>query len=171
MQLLTYPWKSTWGSITILLMLLANMFTLLIYFPEHLNTSGDSQNLSEQEDIEYFIQSATSYFSTSEKCLQVYHKDIRSLKQLYPIARQDSQSTLQEYLRPHGHFIERLPIQWVIVLWESYFCYCTETLYKIHQGHQGISRFLIWSMSSAWWPKVSKAFESYAKNCTHCQGH
>jgi len=52
-------------------MLLVNMFTLLIYFPEHLNTSGDSQSL---EDIEYFIQSATSYFSASEKCLQVYHK-------------------------------------------------------------------------------------------------
>ena len=44
-----------------------------------------------------------------------------------------------------------------------------QTLYKIHHGHQGINRCLLRSMSSVWWPGVSKAIETYVKNCPHCQ--
>ena len=37
------------------------------------------------------------------------------------------------------------------------------------QGHQGINRCLLQSMSSAWWPGVSKAVKAYVKNYPHCQ--
>ena len=43
-----------------------------------------------------------------------------------------------------------------------------ETLHKIHQGHQGIQRCRLRIASSVWWPGVSKAIESYVKNCPQC---
>ena len=43
-----------------------------------------------------------------------------------------------------------------------------ETLYKIHQGHQGIQKCYLRMSSSVWWPGVSKAMESYIKNCPQC---
>ena len=45
----------------------------------------------------------------------------------------------------------------------------SETLAKIHQGHQGIQRCHLRIMSSIWWPGVSQAVETYVKHCSHCQ--
>ena len=45
----------------------------------------------------------------------------------------------------------------------------TETLEKIHQGHQGFQKCCSRIASSVWWPSVTKTLEEFIKNCTICQ--
>ena len=82
-------------------------------------------------------------------------------------------STLQENLKPFWPFCGELSLYNGLLLYGSRLVVptrlCAETLYKIHHGHQGINRCLLRSMSSVWWPGVSKAVETYVKNCPHCQ--
>lgn len=45
----------------------------------------------------------------------------------------------------------------------------TETLQKIHQGHQGIHKCHQQVSSSVWWPDVTKDIKDLVKSCHNCQ--
>ena len=44
----------------------------------------------------------------------------------------------------------------------------TETLEKIHSGHQGIQRCLLRITSAVWWPQVKHEIEQLVQNCPTC---
>ena len=46
--------------------------------------------------------------------------------------------------------------------------YSKKNFIQIHQGHQGIQKCRLRISYSVWWPGVSKAMESYIKNCPQC---
>ena len=45
----------------------------------------------------------------------------------------------------------------------------TETLRKIHQGHQGFQKCRSRVTTSVWWPGITKSLESFIKACPECQ--
>ena len=149
---------------------------LLSRVPQH--TSPDAQSLSQQEDIEYFIQSVTSYLPASEKRLQVYRQEqsedpVTKTVISYCQSGWPKHSSLQKDLIPFWPFRGELSLYNGLLLYGSHIVVPvklhTETLEKIHHGHQGINRCLLRSVSSVWWPGVSKAVEAYVKSCPHCQ--
>lgn len=44
----------------------------------------------------------------------------------------------------------------------------TETLQKLHEGHQGLTRCRLRAKISVWWPGISKQLKSYVENCPQC---
>ena len=44
----------------------------------------------------------------------------------------------------------------------------SQTLSKLHQGHQGIDRCRQRARISVWWPGISSQIEDWVKNCLHC---
>ena len=44
----------------------------------------------------------------------------------------------------------------------------TETLEKIHSGHQGLQRCLLQITSAVWWPQVKDEIEQLVQNCPTC---
>ena len=157
-------------------MLLVNTFILLIYFPGYHNIPLRMPR--QQEDIEYFIQSVTSYLPASEKRLQVYRQEqsedpVTKTVISYCQSGWPKHSSLQKDLKPFWPFRGELNLYNGLLLYGSRIVVPvklrTETLEKIHHGHQGINRCLLQSMSSVWWPGVSKAVEAYVKSCPHCQ--
>ena len=45
----------------------------------------------------------------------------------------------------------------------------TDTLNKIHTGHQGIVQCHLRTVSSVWWPGISKDVEAYVQKCPECK--
>ena len=136
-------------------------------------TSADAQSMSQQEDIQYFIQSVTSYLPASEKRLQIYRQGQAEdptikLVTSYCLLGWPRYSTLQENVKPFWPFRSELSLYNGLLLYVCRLVVPTrlraETLYKIHDDHQGINRCLLRSMSLVWWPGVSKAVETYVKN-------
>lgn len=44
----------------------------------------------------------------------------------------------------------------------------SETLNKLHKGHQGIERCRLRARMSVWWPRISSQIENFVKNCPYC---
>ena len=44
----------------------------------------------------------------------------------------------------------------------------TETIQKLHQGHQGIQRCRLRARSSVWWPGISKQINDFVSQCPKC---
>ena len=44
----------------------------------------------------------------------------------------------------------------------------TETLQKLHQGHQGIQRCRLRTQSSVWWPGISRKIKDFVSQCLEC---
>ena len=87
-------------------------------------TSSDSQNLSQQEDIEYSIESVTSYLPASEKRLQIYRQEQAedpTIKTVisYSQAGWPKYSTLKEDLRPFWPFRGELSLYNGLLLYGS----------------------------------------------------
>ena len=40
---------------------------------------------------------------------------------------------------------------------------------RIHQGHQGITKFLERIRISVWWPEITRNFKRIMAECEHCQ--
>ena len=92
---------------------------LLSRVPQH--TSPDAQSLSEQEDIEYFIQSVTSYLPASEKCLQVYRQEQSEdpVTKIVVSYCQSKHSSLQKDLKPFRPFRGELSLYNGLLLYGS----------------------------------------------------
>jgi len=114
--------------------------------------SADAQSVSQQEDIEYYIQSVTSYLPASNKCLQIYRQgqaEDPTIKHVISCCQSGwpRYSTLQENLKPFWPFRGELSLYNGLLLYGSRLVVPVklraETLYKIHHGHQGINRCLL----------------------------
>lgn len=47
----------------------------------------------------------------------------------------------------------------------------TETLEKIHRGHQGIQKCRLQAKNSVWWPGISKDINNFVSSCPECKKH
>ena len=141
----------------------------------------DTTDLIQQEEVEHFIQTVPTHLPASKEHLEVYCQaqltdPTCTAVRNYCIIGWPSKQQLTDNLLPYWKVRGELSLNDNLLLYGSQIAVPTnlqnETLHKIHQGHQGIQRCrLRIASSSVWWPGVSKAIESYVKNCPQCLNH
>ena len=137
----------------------------------------DAATLTQQEDVEYFIESVATHLPASKDRLEVYREaqladPTCTAVRNYCTTGWPRQQTLTNNLLPYWKVRGEISLYENLLLYGSRIVVPAklqkETLYKIHQGHQGIQKCRLRISSSVWWPGVSKAMESYIKNCPEC---
>ena len=137
----------------------------------------DTTDLIQQEEVEHFIQTVATHLPASKERLEVYCQaqltdPTCTAVRNYCITGWPSKQQLTDNLLPYWKVRGELSLYENLLLYGSRIVVPTnlqnETLHKIHQGHQSIQRCRLRIASSVWWPGVSKAIESYVKNCPQC---
>ena len=155
-------------------MYLASIFTLQMHFQTPVHQIPSEEVLTQQEEVEYFVQSVTSYLPASKGHLEVYcqaQSTDRTCSAVmsycttgWPRKQMFTDNRLP-YWKVHG----QLSLYDDLLLYRSQIIVPAKlqqtTLYKTHPGHQGIQRCRLRIASSVWWPGVSKAIEHYVQNC------
>ena len=133
--------------------------------------------LTQQEEVKYFVQSVTSHLPASKERLEVYRQaqstdPTCSAVMSYCTAGWPRKQMLTDNLLPYWKVRGQLSLYDDLLLYRSRIVVPAKlqqtTLYKTHQGHQGIQRCRLRIASSVWWPGVSKAIEHYVQNCPQC---
>ena len=137
-----------------------------------------SQNaMTQQELAELCMKSTISYLPASDQRLEVYKKaqvNDATCTQILAYCRDgwpnrsQLDSTLKPYWDAQGELTEGdglLMYEQRIVVPRSL---QTETLQKLHEGHQGLTRCRLRAKLSVWWPGLSKQLKSYVENCPQC---
>ena len=136
-----------------------------------------SEDDSLQDDAELFVNTIVSSLPASKKRLAEYQK----------AQQEDSTlSTVREYcskgwpskdkigpdLKPYWTVRGSLSLGNNLLLYNNRIVVpqvlCSETIEKIHEGHQGIERCRQRAQSSVWWPGMSKQVIQYIQQCSVC---
>ena len=131
-----------------------------------LQNSPDAHTLAQQDEVEYFIQAVTHHLPASETRLNTYRQGqaddaIVSKVITYCQSGWPHKHQISDKLRPYWAIRGKLSLYDHLLLYGN--CIVvppklrSETLAKIHQGHQGIQRCHLRIISSVWWPGVSQA--------------
>jgi len=137
---------------------------------------NDPQSLEKQSEIESFIATITSHLPASQQRLQVYQKAqatdpvcsrvITYCKSEWPKSCNDSE------LKPYWTVRGNLTLHNELLLYGGRIVVPkqlqAETLLKIHTGHQGIVRCRLRTVTSVWWPGISKDVENFIQRCPEC---
>ena len=143
-----------------------------------LQNSPDAHTLAQQDEVEYFIQAVTHHLPASETRLNTYRQgqaDNAIVSKVITYCRSGwpHKHQISDELRPYWAIRGELSLYNNLLLYGNRIVVPpklrSETLAKIHQGHQGVQRCHLRIMSSVWWPGVSRAVETYVKHCSHCQ--
>ena len=138
-------------------------------------TSQDSS--TQQELAELCMKSTISHLPASDQRLDVYRK----AQSNDPICQQISKYCLEGWPNKNQLDAELKPYwdaQGELTEGDGVLMYGqrmvvpkplqAETLQKIHEGHQGITRCRLRAKMSVWWPGLSKQLKSYVEKCPEC---
>ena len=137
----------------------------------------DAAALTQQEEVEHFIQTVVTQLPASKDRLERYCQaqltdPTCTAVRNYCISGWPRKQTLTKNLLPYWQVRGELSLYENLLLYGSRIVVPIKlqngTLYKVHQGHQGIHKCRLRIASSVWWPGVSKAIENYIKNCPQC---
>ena len=130
-----------------------------------------------QDLAELYMLSTITHLSTSNQLLKVYKNDqsedpICQQILTYCQTKWPDKKVLDSSLRPYWQLRGEITVgdgllmrgQRIIVP-ESL---QTETLRKIHEGHQGIVRCRLRARISGWWPGLSQRLTDIVRNCPDC---
>ena len=141
------------------------------------NNHSTQDSLTQQELAELCMMSTISQLPASDHRLDVYKeaqsndptcKEIRRYCQEGWPNKSQLDPQLKPFYEAQGELTEGdglLMYDRRIVVPKSL---QTETLQKLHEGHQGLTRCRLRAKISVWWPGISKQLKSYVENCPKC---
>ena len=151
----------------------------LLYIADTLSRAptGSDPPKEEIKETEFFVKALVAYLPASKDRLDDYRKGqeadptcsqlIHFCKQGWP-SKHQIKGDLSRYWMVRGELTlcdDLLLYGSRIVVPKSL---QTETLQKIHQGHQGIQKCRQRVSAAVWWPGVSRDIESFVKSCPVC---
>ena len=129
-------------------------------------------------DVEMFMQSVVSALPATKDYLDTYRTAQRqdhTCSQLMQFCNSGwpDRHILKGELNKYWQIRANLTVNDNLLLFSSRIvvpvAMRTETLRKIHQGHQGFQKCRSRVTTSVWWPGITKSLESFIKACPECQ--
>ena len=139
--------------------------------------NSNKETLKQQEEVESYIQTVVSHLPANKERLQSFSQHqsedpICSKLITYLMTGWPNKHSLPDTLKPYWAVRGELSLHEDLLLYGSRIVIPSalqkQILQKVHQGHQGIQRCRHRISSSVWWPGISKAIETYIKNCPQC---
>ena len=130
-----------------------------------------------QDEVEDFVGAITAALPATDQRLEEYRKRQRedpvcSKVMDYCLSGWPNKTNLETSLVPFWHERKNITINNGILLHGSRIVVPSslrsETLQRIHQGHQGIVRCRSRMKMSVWWPGASKEISNKVGNCSAC---
>ena len=130
-----------------------------------------------KETTEFFIKAIVSQLPASKDRLESYRiaqASDSTCSTLLTYCREGwpQRHTLKGDLVPYWSAKSELTVHDHLLLFRDRIvipkCLQSETLQKIHQGHQGIQRCRERISRSVWWPGVSREIEAHVNKCPEC---
>ena len=130
-----------------------------------------------QCEVETFMDAVVASLPATSQRLEVYRQEqtrdpICSQVKKYCVTGWPAKSTLPALLGPYWKVRDSLSIGDGLLLYNSRIVVPhslkTETLMKIHEGHQGITRCRMRTKSSVWWPGISAQVQEMIQKCRVC---
>ena len=155
----------------------------LLYTADALSRSPSQEPLStsqftSQAEVENYIDAIVVQLPASSDSLLKYclakHSDPTSSKVInYCKTKWPEQHAMKSELKPYWQLRAQLSLHNDLLLFRNRIVVPEKlrhhTMEKIHQGHLGITRCCLRAKSSVWWPGITKAMDSYVKQCPHCE--
>ena len=136
-----------------------------------------SEDDSLQDDAELFIAMVTSSLPASEGRLVEYQKAQQEDPTLSKVREYcckgwPTKDPVELELKPYWTVQGSLTLGNNILLYNNRIvvppALQTETIKKIHEGHQGVERCRQRAQSSVWWPGMFKQITGYVQQCAKC---
>ena len=155
----------------------------LLYTADALSRSPNPEppstsQIISQAEVESYIDAIVAQLPASSDCLLQYHdaqhndptcsEVINYCKTKWP-----EQHAMKSELKPYWQLRAQLSLHNDILLFRDRIVVPQtlrhRTMEKIHQGHQGITRYRLRVKSLVWWPGITNEIDSYVKQCPHCE--
>ena len=130
--------------------------------------------ITSQDEVESYIDAVVSHLPASRDRFQQYcdaqHSDATCSQVIaWCKTKWPENHAVKGDLKPYWQLREELSCYNDLLLFRDCIVVPKElrrqTIEKIHQGHQGITRCRLRVRSSVWWPGISKEVDSYVKQC------
>ena len=134
--------------------------------------------ITSQDEVESYIDAVVSHSPASRDRFQQYcdaqHSDATCSQVIaWCKTKWPEKHAVKGDLKPYWQLREELSLYNDLLLFRDRIVVPKDlrrqTIEKIHQGHQGITRCRLRVRSSVWWPGISKEVDSYVKQCPHCE--
>lgn len=143
--------------------------------PVHCSTSTDAP--TQQDLAQLSMMSTISHLPASDRRLETYKKaqsNDPTCKQILLYCREGwpKKSELDPVFKPYWNEQGELTEGDGLLMYGQRMVVPNsmqaETLQKVHEGHQGTTRYRLRAKTSVWWPGLSQQLKSLIDNCSEC---